>query len=181
MLKIRMVGGFVAVACTLAAFASPALAFKEFTGKEGKVVKSSEQVFAVSTAVEVKCASVTGTAGKESAEQVKTKSINYEKCTLAGAAATVSGCVYNFHINGSVSLVGNECAVKAGECTLKIGETGNKELKEVAYTSLGTEKSELKANVSGISAKGSGGVCTGLSVTTAKYKGSIGIEGLGVA
>ncbi len=181
MLKIRIMCGLAVIVCAMSAVASPAsAAFKEFTGKEGKVVKSSEQVFAVGTGIEVKCVSVTGTAGKQSKDQVKTKTINYEKCVLAGSAATVTGCSYNFHINESSTVEGNSCTVTAGVCVLKIENAGNKELKAVNYTSLGTEKGEIKANVAGITATGSGGVC-GIKTKVATYKGTIGVEGIGVA
>ncbi len=181
MLKLRMVCGFAVMVCALAAFASPALAFKEFTGKEGKVATSTTQVF-TAAGVEVKCASVTGTAGKESKEQVKTMGINYEKCFIGEHAATVSGCIYNFHINGTVSLVGNLCTVSAGAtCTLKIEEGLNKELKAVEYKSLGAEESELKANVTSISAVGSGELCKGIKTKTATYVGAITIKGIDVA
>jgi hypothetical protein len=186
MLKIKMACGFAAMVCALAAFASPSFAFKQFKGGEGKVAKSSEQVFAVSSGVEVKCASVTGSAAIErgNTAQVKTKQIKYENCTLVNQPATVTGCSYNFHINEKVTVEGNSCTVTSTTCVLKIVNLENKELTAVNYTDTGkgaTISSELKANVAGITASGSVGICAGLKTKAATYKGTIGIEGIGVA
>ncbi len=183
MLKIKMACGFAAVVCALAAFASPSFAFKQFKGGQGKVISSSEQVF-VAGGIEVKCASVTGTAAIEQGNntQVKTTIINYEKCFIGATAATVTGCHYNFHINESVTVEGNSCTVTAGTCVLKIEEAGNKELKAVNYTDTskgGIQSSNIKANVTGITATGTGGICAGIKTKVATYKGTIGIEGIG--
>lgn len=190
MLKIRILCGLAVVVCAMSAVASPAsAAFKQFKGGEGKVSKSSEQVFAVATGVEVKCLSVTGSAAieKGNTAQVKTKTINYENCTLGGLAAVVTGCSYNFHINGSATVEGNNCEVNGGSgaCVLKIENANNKELKELTYTDTGKGSiisSELKSNIAGITVAGSGksALCA-LKTKVATYKGTIGVEGIGVA
>lgn len=180
MLKIKMACGFAAMVCALAAFSSPSFAFTEFTGKQGKIVKSSEQVLSVGTGIEVKCLSVTGSAGKQSTKQIKTILLFFLQCTVVGNTATITGCFIEFDVDPTASFEGNACTVKAGTCVLKIENAGNKELAEVNYTSLGTEKSELKANLAGITVVGTGGVC-GIKTKAATYKGAVGLEGIGVA
>jgi hypothetical protein len=165
--------------CLCAILAAPASAFTEFRAKtaptEIKDKNKGRHVFSIPGAASpVECEEVTGTAKVTKSKQSLQKQIlHWIKCVAFGfLPATVSNAEFEVNANGTAS-VASTWTIKAIGCETIIEPSGNKALKELTYSSVaGTNKEiEVKANVSGITEKSSGGIC-GNSGSEATYKGT---------
>jgi hypothetical protein len=119
--------------------------------------------------------------GSQSGKEAETITVSaaYDECTafsIVGVNVDMGGCQYEFNANESVSVVGATCnsdpisyeanAGILGKCVVKVGATGNANLKTIGYaTASGTIN--VTPSVKGITYTQEGGLCG--SHTEGKY------------
>lgn len=161
-------------AFALSAVAASAASAHEFEASklgEATDVQTSIQVFHDEpAAAAVECKKLTSS---EKIVALKTKTqkaaVHYEECTAFGFAATISEAKYEFKveegakepIEGSAKVENTiTIEVPLAGCKVTVGPTGNSNLKKITYENKAGGKVEVKANVTKIVSKVTGGLGT---------------------
>ena len=179
MSRFKVIGLAIVAVFAFSAVAAAAASAHEFESTalgEATDVGTSNQVFKDEPkAVAVECAKLKST---EKITALKTKAqkavVHYEECTAFGFPATISEAKFEFKVNtgatepieGSVKIENPATSpitieVPAAGCKVTVAATGNSALKKITYENKAGGKVEVKANVSKIVSKvtGGGGLC----------------------
>lgn len=103
--------------------------------------------------------------------EVQHATVDYEKCTAFGLAATVSPVLYLLHADGTVDLA-NSPVIKALACEVKVFPKNG--LKDVLYRNLHGALA-IVSHVSSIESEGKGAACTYAKESKGVYEGVIDV------